>query len=200
MRKSKKNIVLFLVILLAVSLVPQKVEAKHFDFLNDIKFPVDNIKSHFYDDWKEKRGGGSRLHLGLDVRAPKGAKIIAVADGKVNTVAFTESSGYYIAIDHMNGWMSLYVHLNDDIVGNDNAGDKSVAFAKDFKKGDVVKKGEVIGFVGNSGNAEGTVPHLHFELKYLGVSQDIYNYIVKAWDNYEKLKLFPRNTISLLIN
>ena len=122
MRKSKKNTVLFLVILLAVSLVPQKVEAKHFDFLNDIKFPVDNIKSHFYDDWKEKRGGGSRLHLGLDVRAPKGAKIVAVADGKVNTVAFTESSGYYIAIDHMNGWMSLYVHLNDDIVGNDNAG------------------------------------------------------------------------------
>ena len=200
MRKSKKYIIIFLATFLAFSVIPEKVEARHLDFLDEIKFPVDNIKSHFYDDWKEKRCGGSRLHLGLDVRAPKGAKIVAVADGKVNTVAFTESSGYYIAIDHMNGWMSLYVHLNDDIVGNDNAGDKSVAFAKDFKKGDIVKKGEVIGCVGNSGNAEGTVPHLHLELKYLGVSQDIYDYIVKAWSNYEKLKLFPKNTKSLLIN
>ena len=200
MRKSKINRLLFLVILLTISSIPQKAEAKHLDFLNNLKFPVDNIKSHFYDDWKEKRGGGTRLHLGLDVRAPKGSKIVSVADGKINTVAFNESSGYYIAIDHMNGWMSLYVHLDDDIVGNDNAGDKSVAFAKDFKKGDFVKRGEVIGFVGNSGNAEGTVPHLHFELQYMGLQQDIYEYISKAWDNYEKFMLFPKNTEKLIIN
>ena len=200
MRKSKINSLLFLVILLTISSIPQKAEAKHLDFLNNLKFPVDNIKSHFYDDWKEKRGGGTRLHLGLDVRAPKGSKIVSVADGKINTVAFNESSGYYIAIDHMNGWMSLYVHLDDDIVGNDNAGDKSVAFAKDFKKGDFVKRGEIIGFVGNSGNAEGTVPHLHFELQYMGLQQDIYEYILKAWDNYEKFMLFPKNTEKLLIN
>ncbi len=200
MRKSKINNLLFLVILLTISSIPQKAEAKHLDFLNTLKFPVDNIKSHFYDDWKEKRGGGTRLHLGLDVRAPKGSKIVSVADGKINTVAFNESSGYYIAIDHMNGWMSLYVHLDDDIVGNDNAGDKSVAFAKDFKKGDFVKRGEIIGFVGNSGNAEGTVPHLHFELQYMGLQQDIYEYISKAWDNYEKFMLFPKNTEKLLIN
>jgi len=200
MRKSKINSLLFLVILLTISSIPQKAEAKHLDFLNNLKFPVDNIKSHFYDDWKEKRGGGTRLHLGLDVRAPKGSKIVSVADGKINTVAFNESSGYYIAIDHMNGWMSLYVHLDDDIVGNDNAGDKSVAFAKDFKKGDFVKRGEIIGFVGNSGNAEGTVPHLHFELQYMGLQQDIYEYISKAWDNYEKFMLFPKNTEKLLIN
>ena len=200
MRKSKINNLLFLVILLTISSIPQKAEAKHLDFLNNLKFPVDNIKSHFYDDWKEKRGGGTRLHLGLDVRAPKGSKIVSVADGKINTVAFNESSGYYIAIDHMNGWMSLYVHLDDDIVGNDNAGDKSVAFAKDFKKGDFVKRGEIIGFVGNSGNAEGTVPHLHFELQYMGLQQDIYEYISKAWDNYEKFMRFPKNTEKLLIN
>ena len=47
-------------------------------------------------------------------------------------------SGYYIAIDHMNGWLSsLYVHLDDDVIGDDNAGGKSAAaFAKDFKRGD----------------------------------------------------------------
>ncbi len=199
MRKSKKYIILFFATFLTFSVIPEKVEARHLDFLDDIKFPVDNIKSHFYDDWKERRGGGSRLHEGLDVRAPKGAKIVAVADGIINTVAFSESSGYYIAIDHMNGWLSLYVHLNDDIIGDDNAGGSASAFAKEYKRGDRVQRGEVIGFVGNSGNAEGTVPHLHFELKYLGNSQDVYEYILKAWNRYEKAKLFPKNTMSLLI-
>ena len=98
----------------------------------------------------------------------------------------------------MNGWLSLYVHLNDDIIGDDNAGGSASAFAKEYKRGDRVQRGEVIGFVGNSGNAEGTVPHLHFELKYLGNSQDVYEYILKAWNSYEKAKLFPKN-MSLLI-
>ena len=199
MRKSKKIISLLVSIFLVTSLVPEVAQAKHLDFLYQLKFPVDHIKSHFYDDWKEKRGGGARLHEGQDVRAPKGAKIVAVGDGEINTVGYSESSGYYIAIDHLNGWLSLYVHLDDDIIGNDNAGGKTTAFAKDFKKGDPVKQGETIGFVGNSGNAEGTVPHLHLELRYLGRSQDVYKYIAKAWENYLKAKLFPKNTASLLI-
>ena len=95
--------------------------------------------------------------------------------------------------------MSLYVHLDDDIIGNDNAGGKNAAFAKDFKKGDFVRRGEVIGFVGNSGNAEGTVPHLHLEIKYLGESRDVYKYVLQSWENYLKAKLFPKNTMSLLI-
>lgn len=199
MGKSKKIISFVVSIFLIISLVPEVAQAKHLDFLYQLKFPVDHIKSHFYDDWKEKRGGGSRLHDGQDVRAPKGAKVVAVADGEINTAGYSKSSGYYIAIDHLNGWLSLYVHLDDDITGNDNAGDKTTAFAKDFNKGDPVKKGETIGFVGNSGNADGTVPHLHFELRYLGRSQDVYDYIAKAWENYEKAKLFPKNTGFLFI-
>ena len=144
MRKSKKIISLLVSIFLVTSLVPEVAQAKHLDFLYQLKFPVDHIKSHFYDDWKEKRGGGTRLHEGQDVRAPKGAKIVAVADGEINTVGYSESSGYYIAIDHLNGWLSLYVHLDDDIIGNDNAGDKTTAFAKDFKKGDPVKQGDIL--------------------------------------------------------
>ena len=137
MRKSKKLSILILITLFLVSVTPDKAEAKHFEFLNQIRFPVDHIKAHFYDDWKEKRGKGDRLHLGLDVRAPKGSKIVAIADGEVNTVSYNPLSGYYIAIDHKNGWMSLYVHLDDDVVGNDNARAKRTAFAQDFNKVDI---------------------------------------------------------------
>ena len=144
MRKSKKYIIIFLATFLAFSVIPEKVEARHLDFLDEIKFPVDNIKSHFYDDWKERRGGGSRLHEGLDVRAPKGAKIVAVAEGIINTVAFSESSGYYIAIDHMNGWLSLYVHLNDDVIGDDNAGWRDCTLSFSESSSDFNRRSSII--------------------------------------------------------
>mgnify|MGYP003309849528 FL=1 len=95
-------------------------------------FPVKHVMAHFYDDWGEIRGSGNRVHEGIDIRAPKGAPVVAIADGKVNTISYSESSGYYIAIDHENGWLSLYVHLNDDIEGNDNLGGKETAFAEIF--------------------------------------------------------------------
>ena len=62
MRKSKKYIIIFLATFLAFSVIPEKVEARHLDFLDEIKFPVDNMKSHFYDDWKERRGIKAYLH------------------------------------------------------------------------------------------------------------------------------------------
>lgn len=84
MRKSKKLSILILITLFLVSMTPDKAEAKHFEFLSQIRFPVDHIKAHFYDDWKEKRGNGNRLHLGLDVRAPKGSKIVAKQIGRAH--------------------------------------------------------------------------------------------------------------------
>ena len=141
--------------------------------------------SHFYDDWYEIRGNGTRVHEGLDIRSSKGTPIVAIADGVVNTIAYTEASGYYIAIDHGNGWLSLYVHLNDDIIGNDNLGGFETAFADKIYLGANVVGGQVIGFVGDSGNAEGTIPHVHFELRYRGVSQDIFKYIKVSFERFE---------------
>ena len=169
-----------------------QLNAKHSEFLESIVFPVKNIMSHFYDDWGEIRGNGKRIHEGIDIRAQKGSPIVAIADGRINTISFTESSGYYIAIDHKNGWLSLYVHLNDDISGNDNLGGRDTAFADGIYLGGEVNAGQTIGYVGDSGNADGTVPHVHFEVRYMGKSYDIYDYIRSSWERFEKFIKFPK--------
>ena len=183
--KKWSNKVIFTVVVLNILNLPLTATASHTAFLENIVFPVKNIMSHFYDEWYEIRGNGNRVHEGLDIRSSKGTPIVAIADGVVNTIAYTEASGYYIAIDHGNGWLSLYVHLNDDIIGNDNLGGFETAFADKIYLGANVVGGQVIGFVGDSGNAEGTIPHVHFELRYRGVSQDIFKYIKASFERFE---------------
>ena len=168
------------------------LNAKHSEFLESIVFPVKNIMSHFYDDWGEIRGNGKRIHEGIDIRAQKGSPIVAIADGRVNTISYSESSGYYIAIDHQNGWLSLYVHLDDDINGNDNLGGRDTAFADGIYLGGEVIAGQTIGYVGDSGNADGTVPHVHFEVRYMGKSYDVYDYIKSSWERFERFIKFPK--------
>jgi len=168
------------------------LNAKHSEFLESIVFPVKNIMSHFYDDWGEIRGSGKRVHEGIDIRAQKGSPIVAIADGRVNTISYSESSGYYIAIDHQNGWLSLYVHLDDDINGNDNLGGRDTAFADGIYLGGEVIAGQTIGYVGDSGNADGTVPHVHFEVRYMGKSYDVYDYIKSSWERFERFIKFPK--------
>lgn len=190
---SKRKSFIFIGIFILVSLLNQsQLNAKHSKFLETMVFPVKNIMSHFYDDWGELRGNGERVHEGIDIRARKGSPIVAIADGRVNTVSFTQSSGYYIAIDHQNGWLSLYVHLNDDISENDNLGGRQTAFADGIYLGAEVIAGQTIGYVGDSGNAEGTVPHVHFEVRYMGKSYDIYDYIKVSWERFERFIKFPK--------
>lgn len=190
---SKRKSFIFIGIFILVSLLNQsQLNAKHSKFLETMVFPVKNIMSHFYDDWGEIRGNGERVHEGIDIRAQKGSPIVAIADGRVNTVSFTQSSGYYIAIDHQNGWLSLYVHLNDDINENDNLGGRQTAFADGIYLGAEVIAGQTIGYVGDSGNAEGTVPHVHFEVRYMGKSYDIYDYIKVSWERFERFIKFPK--------
>jgi len=177
--KKWSNKLIFTIVVLNILNLPLTATASHTAFLENIVFPVKNIMSHFYDDWYEIRGNGNRVHEGLDIRSSKGTPIVAIADGVVNTIAYTEASGYYIAIDHGNGWLSLYVHLNDDIIGNDNLGGFETAFADKIYLGANVIGGQEIGYV------EGTVPHVHFELRYRGVPQDIFKYVKASFERFE---------------
>jgi murein DD-endopeptidase MepM/ murein hydrolase activator NlpD len=90
-------------------------------------------------------------HYGIDVVSEKDAGVKSVLDGKVVFAAWTAETGHVIAIQHNNELISIYKH-------------NAVVLKKE---GDVVKAGEVISIVGNSGEFT-TGPHLHFEIWFKG--------------------------------
>lgn len=126
-------------------------------------FPV--AEPHgFSDDFGAPRSGG-RTHQGIDVFADKMTPVLAVADGVVEKVGWT-LGGNYVTVRHDNGWTSVYIHLNNDTPGTDDGqGGSEHAFAPGVAPGVEVKAGDLLGWVGDSGNAEETPPHLHFEVR-----------------------------------
>lgn len=131
-----------------------------------IIFPVQGEYT-FRDDWHEPRGGGTRLHLGNDIIAKKMTPLVAVVDGIVSFVARPEAHwGYEVEIQDSEGYSYSYLHINNDTPGTDDgAGGEANAYPPTIQRGVTVGRGTVIGWVGDSGNAEGTVPHLHFEIR-----------------------------------
>jgi len=111
------------------------------------------------------RDGGTRKHQGNDIAAPKLTPVVAVADGVVIKVAQEVGTGNccWAVIGHTDGWQSYYIHLNNDRHGTDDG--LGVGARTDLAEGSVVTRGEVIGWVGDSGNAEDTIDHLHLELR-----------------------------------
>lgn len=126
-------------------------------------FPVVGGGEPGWSTFGEPRDGGARLHAGVDVLAPKLTPVVAVRSGTVSTVHDSPGDCCWVSVRHDDGWLSMYVHLNNDTVGtNDGAG---VGIRPGLTEGDRVEQGELLGWIGNSGNAEGGPPHIHFELR-----------------------------------
>src|SRR6266550_5270683 len=121
--------------------------------------PVD-----YRDDFGEPRAGGP--HQGNDILAPKRALAVAAEAGKVKLWTTSATAGCMLYLYGKSGTTYLYIHLNNDVTsGNDDRG-KCVAgtsYAKGLRDGDSVQAGEPIAFVGDSGDANGGMSHLHFE-------------------------------------
>jgi murein DD-endopeptidase MepM/ murein hydrolase activator NlpD len=144
-------------------------------------FPNETTAVNFWDSWGARRSGGRR-HAGTDIMAPRGAAIRAVADGIVTDFGKGRLSGYFIRLDHGNGWSTSYMHLNNDTLGTDDgAGGEWTAFHPLLTVGSEVVAGQVIGYVGDSGNAEGTQPHTHFEVRHDGDKVNPYPFLRDAW-------------------
>lgn len=152
-------------------------------------FPHEGPDSNFWDSWGARRSGGRR-HQGTDILGHRGDPILAVADGVVTAMGESRLSGYFIRIQHADDWMTVMMHLNNDTIGTDDGnGGTWSAFHPTLMVGDEVKAGQVVGYIGDSGNAEGTTPHTHFELRVAGEKVNPYPYLAKAWRRHFRLPL-----------
>lgn len=144
-----------------------------------LTFPQDPEMTWFLDTFGDQRAG--HRHIGVDLHAPKGSPVLAVAPGVVTRMSIGGTAGAYLVVDHGPGWTSWYMHLDTDEPGTDNGrGGVDTAFARGIALGSFVDAGQLIGFVGDSGNAEHTEPHTHFELHHNGRAIDPYTMLVQA--------------------
>jgi murein DD-endopeptidase MepM/ murein hydrolase activator NlpD len=106
--------------------------------------------------------GSHAMHEGVDLPAPSGTEIVAVADGVVMSAGMQPEYGRVVEIAHADGYLTRYAHTRKTLV----------------KPGDTVRKGQVIALVGSSGRATG--PHLHFEVLQNGRVVDPEPFLAEA--------------------
>lgn len=148
----------------------------------EVRFPQEIMATEWSSTFGAGRSGGRR-HKGNDLMAPKMTEVYAAADGVVETISDGRTSGRYLTIAHADGWTSTYMHLNNDDPGTDNGNaDWSLTLAPGIELGAVVTAGQLIGYVGDSGNAEWTGSHTHFELRVDGRAVNPYEILVSAWE------------------
>lgn len=143
---------------------------------NQIVFPVVGGNVSFIDDFNQPRSGG-RLHGATDIMTDgvKGLPVVAAFDGVVTWIG---STCCYLAIDHGGGYETWYIHLNNDTPGTDDG--LGWGIAPGVVDGTPVAKGQLIGYVGDSGNAEWVGPHLHFEIRLWDSPINPYPYLLTA--------------------
>jgi murein DD-endopeptidase MepM/ murein hydrolase activator NlpD len=120
---------------------------------NIFLWPLENGEGEitsFYGKVPNPKGEGEQeiFHNGLDISGREGTPILAVADGTVVDSGFTDEYGFYILLSHSEGIDTLYAYLQK---------------ASKLKKGIKVKRGDMIGFLGNGGSFD--EPYLYFEVR-----------------------------------
>lgn len=118
-----------------------------------------------------------RMHEGIDFHAPVGTEVFATADGLVKDVRTSQTFGKVIVIDHGYGLETFYAHLN----------------GYNVRKGEKVKRGNLIGFVGNTGLSRG--PHLHYEVHIFNREVDPVNYFFQdlSPEEYKEIVLISQS-------
>jgi hypothetical protein len=145
----------------ASSLPQRSISAAARSFLFPVEGPV-----RFSNDFGAPRSGG-RQHKGNDLMGTKLQKLLATRDGVVTFVRHDTStnSGNMLVLRDAEGWEYWSMHINNDTPGTDDGRNaRGWAFASGIASGSRVVQGQHLAFLGDSGNAEGTAPHLHFEL------------------------------------
>jgi murein DD-endopeptidase MepM/ murein hydrolase activator NlpD len=144
-----------------------------------IIFPVVG-QVQYTDDFGQPRSGGP--HQGNDIMAAKKSPTVAAEAGKVKYWTSSASAGCMLYLYGQSGTTYYYIHLNNDrTMRNDNRGKCVRGTAYTVKDGSRVVAGQQIGYVGDSGDANGAHPHLHFEVHPNGgKATDPYAYLQAA--------------------
>ena len=132
--------------------------------VREMVFPVVG-DVYYVDTWLYPRGGGRR-HLGVDMMTPKLTPLVAANDGCITYLDHGgPGGGNMLTITDDLGWRYRYIHINNDSPGTDDgANPYEWAFVGGLEQGDCVVAGQHIAYAGDSGNAEYTGSHLHFEV------------------------------------
>ena len=113
-----------------------------------IAMPLEDVsRKEVADTWQAPRGVGRR-HEGQDIFAPKGTPILSATNGYIYKIGENNLGGQTVSVISSGGRVYYYAHLD--------------SYAKGIEVGDRVTTRTVLGYVGTTGNAQGTPPHLHF--------------------------------------
>ena len=113
-----------------------------------LAMPVQDVtKKQIANTWQAPRGA-DRLHHGQDIFAPRGTPILSATDGYVVRIGENSLGGQTVSVVGAGGRVYYYAHLD--------------SYAPQISEGDYVTRQTVLGYVGTTGNAAGTPPHLHF--------------------------------------
>ncbi|MFC3714186.1 M23 family metallopeptidase [Sphingoaurantiacus capsulatus] len=136
-----------------------------------LTIPVSGMMAtHLTDTFGDDRGGGARAHQALDIMAPRGTPVVATEDGRIEKLFTSDQGGLTVyQFDPTRTYSYYYAHLD--------------RYADDLAEGQAVKRGQVIGYVGFTGNASPEGPHLHFGIYKLGPD--------KRWHEGVPLNPFP---------
>ena len=129
-----------------------------------LALPVQGVKpDQLVDTYTQARAGGARRHDAIDIMAGEGTPVLAAADGKVEKLFFSDGGGgitVYVRSPDQR-WTYYYAHLQ--------------GYAPGLAEGQQVKRGQVLGRVGHTGNANPAGPHLHFAINRMEPGQKWYD-------------------------
>ncbi len=124
--------------------------------------PVPGRVTSSYGKRKDPLNRKAAFHTGVDFRGKRGQEIRATADGVIKKAFRNGGHGKYVMIDHGNGYTTSFSHMQKYLV----------------RRGDRVKRGQIIGHIGNTGRSTG--PHLHYEIALDGKTVNPYNFLKVA--------------------
>lgn len=161
------KILQFFMLALFVALSPTLLlfESAH-AFTGNFAFPILGGGS-YSNDFNAPRSNPTGIHHAIDIFAPKHSPLLAAAHGTIIFAPVPQPSyGYIVSIVDDEGYRYNYIHINNDTPGTDDGqGGPMNAYTAYVKSGNRVLRGQHIGYLGDSGNAENTPPHLHFEVQ-----------------------------------